>query len=300
MIGAISTSPQSLSSLERSIFKSRPERAGVYNHPPSQQGEERTHSGSTFTQLFIGGMSNNSDLIALQDYLRAICSSSPGLYISIVKRLKRKTFSGYGIIKNITSEDAELMLRISNFKFDGCWYGIKPFLKKKSEINSLRLQRTSKKIYIRGISDFLTETELEHYFSRYGEVLHIQIGKHQGSGISKGFGFIEFESAQASQTVIKIGRHNLSGVEVTCEQSKNHKVSSKESGVSKYPTTSPVSSGKELMAASSQPGIFFRPPKCSTRFRTIADLLIMSKHIDRNHAEGNLEFRLVTGGLQRS
>jgi hypothetical protein len=87
------------------------------------------------TQLFIGGMSNSTDLIELQHHLKAMakCPHS-GLYISVVKRLKRKTFSGYGIIKNIDSQDAEFLLGVGHFKFEGCWFGIKPFLKNKSVI----------------------------------------------------------------------------------------------------------------------------------------------------------------------
>lgn len=178
---------------------------------------------SNKTQLFIGGMSNSTNLTALQDHLKAISNSKSAVYISVVLRLKRKTFSGYGIIKNIEHDSAEILLREAHFKFEGCWFGIKPFLKKKSDISSLRHNRAEKKIYLRGITESILESDLEKYFSRFGRVHHVQIGKHQITNVYKGFGFIEFNSITAIDAVLNQSTHRLKGAELICEKSKVHK-----------------------------------------------------------------------------
>lgn len=177
------------------------------------------------TQLFIGGMSSNTDLTALQAHINQIVKSHTfTLYISVVKRLKRKTFSGYGIIKNIDSSHARILIELGHFKFDGCWFGIKPFLKNKSVINFLRNDRAEKKVYLRGISEVVNEADLEGYFMQFGDVLHVQIGKHQFTSIYKGFGFIEFSSIEAVKRVIEQRHHSVKGVDINCERSKlnNH------------------------------------------------------------------------------
>lgn len=243
-------------------------------------------SGMDTTQLFIGGMSSNTDLLALQNYLKAITTPHSGLYISIVKRLKRKTFSGYGTIKNISQEDANKLLSIGNFKFGGCWYGVKPFLKKKSAINSLRNERTAKKIYIKGITSNISEADLENYFSRFGEVLHVQIGKHQESGYYKGFGFVEFDAMEAVNTVTSIVRHFLKDAELRCEQSKLNKVNSK---VADDCTKLNSKGNKEISDTRSQVKLRNYIPHLA-----LIEISRMSTLVARNHAEENLLFRVVT------
>lgn len=269
------------------------------NISQSKLQNPETRSMSGITQLFIGGMSNSTDLAALQEHLKALTSPHSGLYISIVQRLKRKTFSGYGIVKNISQDDADLLLRLANFKFGGCWYGLKPFLKRKSEINSLRNQRTAKKIYVRGIIDTITETELEHYFSQFGNVLHIQIGKHQDSGYSKGFGFVEFESMGAAMAVLSKGRHYLQGCELLCEKSKVHKTASKfatDSSLSAIPTANCTPQPRVTPG----PSLFYLGPNSLSKVRrSPTDWSAMSGALAKNHAEGNLAFRVATGDLRR-
>lgn len=161
------------------------------------------------------------NLADLQDFLKGLTNFTDSqLYISIVKRLKRKTFSGYGIVKNVDATEAEALLHVAHFKFNGIWLAIKPFLKNKSTINMLRHDRTEKKIYLRGMSEKLDEGDLENYFMKFGEVLHVQIGKHQYTNIYKGFGFIEYSWPESVKAVLKQKIHTIRGVQIECERSK--------------------------------------------------------------------------------
>lgn len=254
--------------------------------------QELQSSGGEMTQLFLGGMASTTNLTALQSYLRAISSPDSGLYISIVRRLKRKTFSGYGTIKNISLEDAERLLYLGNFKFEGCWYGVKPFLKKKSAINSLRSERNNKKIYIKGIQEWLNEVDLERYFSRFGEVLHVQIGKHQDSGHYKGFGFVEFQDSKAADLAAANPNHLVNGSELRCEKSKLHKPArlNSEKGGFALDRAPFVHREKEKRD-------FIRSYEL-TKDRPSGHLALvqisrMSPEISKNHGDENLLFRVV-------
>lgn len=211
--------------LQKSKFKPAQSQWGTVEQELDIQ--DQSYSNPT-TQLFIGGMSNTTDLKQLQEHIKHIVNAphSP-LYISVVKRLKRKTFSGYGIIKNIEKDKAKILLEIANFKFHGCWFGVKPFLKNKSVINYLRNDRAEKKVYLKGLTEEIDEADLETYFNNYGGVLHVQIGKHQFTNAYKGFGFIEFNTREAIELVVQQKIHRIRGVDVNCEISRlnNHAIS---------------------------------------------------------------------------
>lgn len=173
-----------------------------------------------YYQLFIGGMSSHTDLRRLQEHLKFIIRSKTDIRVSLVRRLRRNTFSGYGIIKNLTEADSKSLLAIGNFKLDGCWFGLKPFFKKKSDILSVRYERDLKKIYISGLTSALTESDLERYFSQFGHVNHIQISKFQNSHYYKGFGFLEFLNQESIPLVLQNSIHKIKGINVSVEKSK--------------------------------------------------------------------------------
>ena len=58
------------------------------------------------------------------------------------------------------------------------------------------------KLYIGNLSYSVTETELNELFSPKGEVVSVKIISDQQTGRSKGFGFVEMSTKEASEAVI--------------------------------------------------------------------------------------------------
>ena len=249
-------------------------------------------SGSKKVSLFIGGMTCSTNLSELQHHLRTLAGTNSGLFISMVNRIKRKSFSGYGIIKNVDQKAAETLLQTKNFKFQGCWYGIKPFLKKKSEISKIRKDRAEKKVYLNGLEESLAEGDLEAYFAKYGQVLHVQISKHPGSSKYKGFGFVEFESHEAANQALSQHQHDVKGVSIVCQQTSVSKVpkdSSRRSSSLSSDSSNPLARDCKHTIDRSLAG------KASLQARSascIPDLLLLCQRVAENHSYANLKFRV--------
>jgi len=68
----------------------------------------------------------------------------------------------------------------------------------------------NKKLYVGNLSYETTEDELRTLFAEVGPVVSVTIITDQGSGRSKGFGFVEMETEQAAQEAIeRLNDHDL-------------------------------------------------------------------------------------------
>ncbi|HEX6913616.1 MAG TPA: RNA-binding protein [Chitinophagaceae bacterium] len=78
-------------------------------------------------------------------------------------------------------------------------------------------------IYVSNISFHTTEETLLEMFSKYGTVKSARIVKDANTGINRGFGFVEMQSADAAQEAIR----ELDGKEI---QGRMLRVSMAKSG----------------------------------------------------------------------
>lgn len=254
--------------------------------------QSEREKGNKKESLFLGGMTCATNLSELQQFLRNLTGSNSGLFVSMVNRIKRKSFSGYAIIKNVDPVTAQRLLQIKNFKFQGCWYGIKPFLKKKSDISKLRTERTEKKVYLNGLVESLTENDLEGHFRKYGQVLHVQISKHLGTNRYKGYGFVEFDTTTSAQTALGVHHHTIKGTTVVCQQTNGSK---------KQPSTNKTTSSSngvtdnlgQTAKSGSQPKLDCPIGKVNSTSH-LSDLLMMCPKIAQNHYQANVAFRVNT------
>ena len=279
-----------------------------HRHTPTSDSHHVSHAAGLDTpschqaadigksQLFIGGLASTTDLKELQCHLKSIIEMpSSEMFISLVKRLKRRTFSGYGIVKNLMPDEAKCLLAIGNLKFKGIWISIKPFLKNKSVISVMRNDRTEKKIYLKGITEALRESDLEKYFGQFGSIVHVQIGKYQYTNIYKGFGFIEFTSRDAIEAVLQKNQHVVYGVTISCEKSKTNNSSQQRPAQdqSRDPNTYDQSRSRIFDSDESKKHNYReRYIECGT----VADHFKPFTHaVDRvawNHTKNNLVFRI--------
>ena len=59
------------------------------------------------------------------------------------------------------------------------------------------------------------------YFSQFGKVLSAYGLKNAATNKNKGFGFVEFDSVQETQNVLKVKSHFINGVRISCSPYMN-------------------------------------------------------------------------------
>ncbi len=67
------------------------------------------------------------------------------------------------------------------------------------------------KIYVGNLSYSTTEKDLEDHFSPFGEVSSVTIINDRETGRSKGFGFVEIESEDATKVIEALNGQELGG-----------------------------------------------------------------------------------------
>ncbi|XP_077284915.1 heterogeneous nuclear ribonucleoprotein at 27C isoform X2 [Arctopsyche grandis] len=67
------------------------------------------------------------------------------------------------------------------------------------------------KLFVGGLSWETTQENLQHYFSRYGEVIDCVVMKNNDSGRSRGFGFVTYAEPSVVNVVLTNGPHTLDG-----------------------------------------------------------------------------------------
>jgi len=85
----------------------------------------------------------------------------------------------------------------------------------------------STNIYVGNLSFKTTETELESLFSQFGQVSTVNIIQDRETGRSRGFGFVEMESENATAAISALDGTELDGrnlrVNVAREKEKNRR-----------------------------------------------------------------------------
>jgi RNA recognition motif-containing protein len=78
-----------------------------------------------------------------------------------------------------------------------------------------------KDLYVGNLATEVTEEDLRTNFSKTGTVLSVRIIKDKYSGLSKGFGFVEMETAEEAQEVItKFNGGELCGQTIRVSEAK--------------------------------------------------------------------------------
>lgn len=67
------------------------------------------------------------------------------------------------------------------------------------------------KIYVGNLPYRITQEELEEHFADCGAVVEVIVIKDRETGRSKGFGFVQFETADAAQKATELDGQECSG-----------------------------------------------------------------------------------------
>lgn len=69
----------------------------------------------------------------------------------------------------------------------------------------------SKNIYVGNLSWSATDEDLRSLFASYGNVLSAKVIEDRETGRSRGFGFVEMDSADAVQAIEALNGHSFQG-----------------------------------------------------------------------------------------
>ncbi|KAL3163303.1 hypothetical protein ABBQ32_009695 [Trebouxia sp. C0010 RCD-2024] len=72
-----------------------------------------------------------------------------------------------------------------------------------SQWQGFRGREPSSSVHIRGIPDEYDEADINRLFSAFPGVLHVRIVRDRGTGQSRGFGFVEFDSIESAQHIME-------------------------------------------------------------------------------------------------
>ncbi len=61
---------------------------------------------------------------------------------------------------------------------------------------------TNKQVYVGNLSYQVNEQNLKEFFSKYGAITQVRIVKNYGSGRSKGFGFVTFNTTKEAEKAL--------------------------------------------------------------------------------------------------
>lgn len=125
----------------------------------------------------------------------------------------------------------------------------------KSKLDSDKEAEMKRKVFVGGISKTTDESDLEAYFSKFGDIEDILVNRSAKTGASKGCAFLLFKSQKVAEALIKDPKkHELKGKMVECKSSHRKsklKKSTKSSKNSKKELShpSPVSQIAQLSTA---------------------------------------------------
>uniref|UniRef100_A0A0D9V644 RRM domain-containing protein n=1 Tax=Leersia perrieri TaxID=77586 RepID=A0A0D9V644_9ORYZ len=118
---------------------------------------------------------------------------------------------GFAFVQFVCPDDADAALAACHV-FRGTTIDVKVAEPKPSaEGPQRRLSGDHKKIFIGGLPPSLREETLKEYFEKFGQVYRATVVTDVFTNVSRGFGFVEYESVDSATKVLKMGRHFLGG-----------------------------------------------------------------------------------------
>uniref|UniRef100_A0A2P2IKR2 Heterogeneous nuclear ribonucleoprotein 1 n=2 Tax=Rhizophora mucronata TaxID=61149 RepID=A0A2P2IKR2_RHIMU len=179
----------------------RKQSPNVHNSPSS--------SSSFSGKLFVGGLSWDTTKETFSDYFSQYGEVQDSVIMT--DRYSGRP-RGFGFVTFTVPAVADAVLELDHV-IDGRAVEVKRTVPRK-ELGVGGVVR-SKKIFVGGLPPYLTEDELQEYFSVYGVIVDHQIMLDHRTGRSRGFGFVTFESEDAVKRVFSEGRtHEIGGKQV--------------------------------------------------------------------------------------
>lgn len=160
-------------------------------------------------KVFIGGLGRNITENNIREYF--------GKYGEIVNiDLKSDPFTGqsrgFGFVQFSTADTVDNVLAENEHTIGNKKIDVKKVTKK---VNPLKCR-----IFVGGLTNEITETDIKNYFSQYGSIIDFQHPFDKAKNQRKGFCFITFDDTEVVKQVLASPKQVINGKEVDVKKVK--------------------------------------------------------------------------------
>ena len=135
-------------------------------------------------------------------------------------------------------------LKRINMCYDGRKFDVRIAVDRQTSLNET-FSKQNCKLLIHGLTNKLTNVELEKYFTRFGPIDKAYVAYCPVSGKNKGFGFVMYMCKEVAEKVASIKEHTIEGVNVIVKRNKGNK---KAQGEVSGPLNNNLETGKDFYA----------------------------------------------------
>jgi heterogeneous nuclear ribonucleoprotein A1/A3 len=193
--------------------------------------------------IFVGGVKACFTHQEISDYFSQFGKVSS---IKMKKNRKQKEMNrGFCLVKFLLISSAQKAIQNKNHLIEGRLVTCRAYLKGEN-LKVCQVEKNSKKLYLNQLPLATQNIDIIKAFSKFGQIESGYTLKEENSNLSKGFGFVTFETKEAADLAIKAnGKVTLFGtvIEITLfANMPSAKDISEEKNPKTYSTDSPSGS----------------------------------------------------------
>ncbi|CAF0724825.1 unnamed protein product [Brachionus calyciflorus] len=158
-------------------------------------------------KVFVGSLSYSTTEEALRNYFSKFGELMDSV---IMKESKSGKSRGFGFVTYTKSSMVDELQKARPHKLDGRELETKRATPKE-ESGKPGAESTTKKLFVGGIKEGLTDSDLKEYFSKYGNVEDCVIMKDKESNKLRGFGFVTFDDYDPVDKLVLDKNHSIKG-----------------------------------------------------------------------------------------
>ncbi|CAF0961153.1 unnamed protein product [Brachionus calyciflorus] len=167
-----------------------------------------------FRKVFIGGLNFKTD----DETFKAYFSKFGELVDFVVMKDKESGKSrGFGFVTYFSSSHVDELMKNRPHFMDGRQLETKRATPRE-DAGKHEVQQSTKKLFVGGVRDNITEDDLKSYFGNYGNIVDCVVMKDKETNKARGFGFVNFDDYDPVDKIILEKHHQINGINLQCQK----------------------------------------------------------------------------------
>ena len=166
---------------------------------------------------FIGGIPPQANYFAILEEIRRNAFVDKGWVFQLKGISDASLHKGFGFIHCFSEQASQSFFNLKRFTIQGREVECKPSWTLQ-EHRHLTDEARQRKVFISGIRKATTKQTVHSYFSCFGQVSCICLGKDKKTGRRLGFCIVEFASSSDTSKVLAFAQHFIDGKPVECSK----------------------------------------------------------------------------------